>query len=368
MPRRRAGPARSGALHVSRRQPNGAHWAAGRCTARDRGKSEEGPLARAVLAPVPSSPRAPEPTWALPSHGARRRRAVPGSGRAWYVGSSSSSGSSAFQNREPTEAAKQGARRRRRGRARKGAAFGSGRRGGGAPLFTGRAGGGPVRPSPSRPVKPRRVASLRPRAASGPRRTAVARKPSALGLTRFSCVPRGDAARGRPLRPPGPASGPAAEQVAAAPKASCGGEGPYTETDLRGVHGLATPAASTTAAVVPGGTARARGAGYEGVARVGALALRAHAPRHARERGRRRRSRPRREAARRARRRGLRAGPLSGPDGRSAACFASPGHTPVLGPSSSTGEMASHLPSRGDDEQRPEKDRGALESAPRRSD
>ena len=80
--------------------------------------------------------------------------------------------------------------------------------GGGAvelPLLTGRAGGGPVRPSPSRPVNPRRVASLRPRAASGPRRTAAARRPSArLGLTRFSCVPRGSAARGRPLRPPGP--------------------------------------------------------------------------------------------------------------------------------------------------------------------
>ena len=80
--------------------------------------------------------------------------------------------------------------------------------GGGAvelPLFTGRAGGGP-RPSPSRPVNPRRVASLRPKAASGPRRTAVARRPSArLGLTRSRCVPRGPAARGPPLRPPGPA-------------------------------------------------------------------------------------------------------------------------------------------------------------------
>ena len=74
--------------------------------------------------------------------------------------------------------------------------------GGGAvelPLFTGRAGGGPVRPSPSRPVKPRRVASLRPRAAFGPCRTAVARRPSAqLGLARSHCVPRRVAARGRP--------------------------------------------------------------------------------------------------------------------------------------------------------------------------
>ena len=60
---RGAGAQQRGALHFSRRQPNG-HWAAGRCTARDRGRSEEGPLARAVLAPVPSSPRAPEPTWA----------------------------------------------------------------------------------------------------------------------------------------------------------------------------------------------------------------------------------------------------------------------------------------------------------------
>ena len=62
-------------------------------------------------------------------------------------------------------------------------------------------------PAPRRhgPVNPRRVASLRPRAASGPRRTAAARRPSArLGLTRISCVPRGSAARGRPLRPPGP--------------------------------------------------------------------------------------------------------------------------------------------------------------------
>ena len=33
------------------------------------------PLARAVLAPAPSSPRAPEPPGALPSHGARWRRA-----------------------------------------------------------------------------------------------------------------------------------------------------------------------------------------------------------------------------------------------------------------------------------------------------
>ena len=80
--------------------------------------------------------------------------------------------------------------------------------GGGAvelPLFTGRAGGGP-RPSPSRPVKPRRVASLRPRAASGPCRTAAARRPSArLGLTRFSCVPRAVRREGAPTPPSGAA-------------------------------------------------------------------------------------------------------------------------------------------------------------------
>jgi len=66
MPRRRAGPARSNAERFmsAGASPMEAHWAAGRCTARDRGRSEEGPLARAVLAPVPSSPRAPEPTWA----------------------------------------------------------------------------------------------------------------------------------------------------------------------------------------------------------------------------------------------------------------------------------------------------------------
>ncbi len=95
--------------------------------------------------------------------------------------------------------------------------------GGGAvelPLFTGRAGGGP-RPSPSRPVKPRRVASLRPRAAFGPRRTAVARRPSArLGLTRFSCVPRAARREGAPTPPSGAASGPVAQRVGAAPKAS----------------------------------------------------------------------------------------------------------------------------------------------------
>ena len=43
------------------------------------------------------------------------------------------------------------------------------------PLFTPRAGGGPVRPSPSRAVNPLRVASLRPIAASVPRRTRAAR-------------------------------------------------------------------------------------------------------------------------------------------------------------------------------------------------
>jgi len=183
--------------------PMEAHWAAGRCTARDRGRSEEGPLARAVLAPVPSSPRAPEPPWALPSHGARRRRAGLRSGRAWFVGSSSSLGSSAFQNRDATEDAKPEARRRRRERARKGAAFGSGRRGGRAPLFTGRAGGGP-RPSPSRRVKPRRVASLRPRAAYGPRRTAVARKPSPAWPDAVPLCPSRLRREGAPLRPPGP--------------------------------------------------------------------------------------------------------------------------------------------------------------------
>ena len=53
---------RSGAPHFSRRGPN-AFGLAGRCTARDGGRSEEGPPARVVLAPVPSSPCAPEPPW-----------------------------------------------------------------------------------------------------------------------------------------------------------------------------------------------------------------------------------------------------------------------------------------------------------------
>lgn len=43
------------------------------------------------------------------------------------------------------------------------------------PLFTPRAGGGPAPPSPSRAVNPLRVASLRPTAASVPRRTRAAR-------------------------------------------------------------------------------------------------------------------------------------------------------------------------------------------------
>ena len=62
-PRRRAGPARSEAERLidSRRGPKPRLWAAGRCTARDGGRSEEGPPARAVLAPVPSSPRATKP-------------------------------------------------------------------------------------------------------------------------------------------------------------------------------------------------------------------------------------------------------------------------------------------------------------------
>ena len=63
-----------------------ALWAAGRCTARDRRRSEEVPLARAVLAPARSSPRAPEPPGAAPLHGARRRRAVLRSGRALHEG------------------------------------------------------------------------------------------------------------------------------------------------------------------------------------------------------------------------------------------------------------------------------------------
>ncbi len=66
-------------------------------------------------------------------------------------------------------------------------------------------------------------------------------------------------------------------------------------------------------------------------------------------------------------RRGLRAGPGPGPDGRCAARSASPGHDPVLGPSSSIEEMASHLHA-GETTMETEDDRGAPESAPRRSD
>jgi len=92
----------------------------------------------------------------------------------------------------------------------------------------------------------------------------------------LAALPRGGAPP-----PSGAASGPAAEQVAATPKASYGGEGPITDTGLRVDQGLSTPAASAPAAVVPGGTVRADGAGGEGVSRGDAVALRAHAPRHA---------------------------------------------------------------------------------------
>ncbi len=185
----------SGALHVRRRQPNG-HWAAGRCTARDRGRSEEGPLARAVWSARPL-PR--------PARRSRRGRFRP-TAPAGAVRCSAPGGCPRGRARhdlaecEEREHEADDAEDEHEGATPSAP-------GGGAvelPLFTGRAGGGP-RPSPSRPVNPRRVASLRPRTAYGPRRTAVARRPSAwLGLTRISCVPRGSAARGRPLRPTGP--------------------------------------------------------------------------------------------------------------------------------------------------------------------
>ena len=56
-----------------------------------------------------------------------------------------------------------------------------------------------------------------------------------------------------------------------------------------------------------------------------------------------------------------------GPTGRCAARFASPGPAPVLGLLSSIGEMASHLPARGDDDRRRgrEDQRGAPSGAPR---
>ena len=59
-----------------------AIWAAGRCSARAGGRSEEGPPARAVLAPVPSSPRAPEPPWSpfRASLGGPLGRVVPSEG------------------------------------------------------------------------------------------------------------------------------------------------------------------------------------------------------------------------------------------------------------------------------------------------
>ena len=64
MPRRRAGPARSEAERLisagAAQTRLGSRGAARRVTG---GRAGEVPLARAVLAPVPSSPRAPEPPW-----------------------------------------------------------------------------------------------------------------------------------------------------------------------------------------------------------------------------------------------------------------------------------------------------------------
>ena len=289
------------------------------------------PLARAVLAPVPSSPRAPEPPWAVPSHGARWRRAVPGSGQAPRGRARHDLAEREEREHEDDDAEDE------HERAPPSAP------GGGAvelPLFTGRAGGGPVRPSPSRPVNPRHVASLRPRAAFGPRRTAVARKPSArLGLTRISCVPRGAAARGRPLRPPGPAR------------------------PARPPNKLRRPRRQRSVA-----KARTRKRAFASTKAWPRLPRASSGRRARRHCARRRRGQSRRVTGRcprasrarpaprtRTRTTGTGSGAQSAPPwpagraasrafGRCAARFASPGPAPVLGLTSSIGEMASHLP------------------------
>ncbi len=265
--------------------------------------------------------------------------------------------------------ARPGRRRRgraRRGRARKGAAFGSGRRGVGAAALHGSRRRGP----PPLAVTPRESPARRVPAAEGGLRATPHRGRSQAKRAWPDAVqlcPSRRQARGGASPPSGAGeAGPAAQRVGAAPKASCGGEGPYTETGLRVDQCLATPAASDAAAVVPGGTVRAGGAGDEGVSRGDAVALRARpAPR----------TKTRTTRAMTGARSGAHRAP-PWPAGRVASraprpqrgSLREPWTRPVLGPSSSIGEMASHLPAWGDDEKHPEKDRGAPESAPRRSD
>ena len=223
MPRRRAGPARS---EAERFMSAGASPMAiglgarhGACQREVRGGA---PGTRRVERPSPSSPRAPEPSVGAsvprrPQAPCRLRSGRAPRGRVRHD----------LAEREEREHDQGDDAEDEHERAPPSAP------GGGAvelPLFTGRAGGGPGPPSLSRPVKPRRVASLRPRAAFGPRRTAVARRPSTrLGLTRIRYDPRAVRREGAPAPPSGAARGPAAQ------RSWCGPEGVVRRR--RPVHG-----------------------------------------------------------------------------------------------------------------------------------
>ncbi len=196
--------------------PAPAQWPLGwgRDTARARGRSEEGPLARAVWSarPLPRpARRSRRGRFRSTAPAGAVRCSAPGGllvDRSDTIPRSARSGrSGSTRTTTPRTSTK---RRRLWLRAEGRSSCRSSRV---APA------GAPA-PRRSRPVNPRRVASLRPRAAFGPRRTAVARKPSALGLTRTRYVPCGSAARGRPLRPPGPRAARPHNGVGAAPKTS----------------------------------------------------------------------------------------------------------------------------------------------------
>ncbi len=214
MPRRRAGPARSGAERfmsagASPMAPIGLRGATRRVP---EGGPRRGPWHAPCGAPVP---------FLAPRAGAAVGASVPRRPQA-PCGARLRAGSSWIRTTRSRRARGAGARpgRRRRGRARNGAAFGSGRRGGraDAPHGSRRRGPPPLavtpRESPARRV-PAAEGGLRATPHRGRSQAKHAAWPDAVPL-----CPSPRSGEGAPAPPSGAASGPAAEQVAAAPKAS----------------------------------------------------------------------------------------------------------------------------------------------------
>ncbi len=280
MPRRRAGPARSEAERfmsagASPMSPLGCGARHGACQREVRGGA---PGTRRVERPSPSSPRAPEPPWSVPSHGARWRRACPAPGGLFVDAHdtiSQSARSGGTTRTTTTRASTPGTSTKGRRLRLRAEGRWSCRSSRVAPAGA---------PAPRRhgPVKPRRVASLRPRAAFGPRRTAVARKPSALGLSRFSCVPRGNAARGRPLRPPGPQAARSPNKLRRPRRRRRAAKARSPRRAFAATKAWPRRPRASSGRRARRHFVRADGASDEGVARGDAPALRAHAPRHAR--------------------------------------------------------------------------------------